>query len=72
MLRDQNPGLARRFPVAQAFVFDDYTDEELLTIFKKACAEKNYKLESYKVWNRSFCYIIVNCDPDLMPQVVPS
>jgi len=32
MLREQNPGLARRFPKEHAFYFDDYTDNELLAI----------------------------------------
>ncbi|KAF2017639.1 P-loop containing nucleoside triphosphate hydrolase protein [Aaosphaeria arxii CBS 175.79] len=29
MLRDVNPGLARRFPLDSAFVFEDFTDSEL-------------------------------------------
>ncbi len=37
MLRDQNPGLARRFPREYAFVFDDYTSLELLQLFYYAC-----------------------------------
>jgi Cdc6-like AAA superfamily ATPase len=34
MLRNQNPGLARRFPKDQAFYFDDYDENELLAILK--------------------------------------
>jgi AAA+ superfamily predicted ATPase len=41
MLRTQNPGLARRFPKAYAFYFDDYSEQELLDIFLAACAKKN-------------------------------
>ena len=37
MFRDANPGLARRFPLDSAFVFEDFTDAELLKIL-------NYKL----------------------------
>lgn len=32
MLRNQNPGLARRFSKDHAFYFDDYSDDELLKI----------------------------------------
>lgn len=32
MLREQNPGLSRRFPDSQAFYFDDYDESELLRI----------------------------------------
>lgn len=32
MFRDANPGLARRFPLSSAFVFEDFTDTELRKI----------------------------------------
>ncbi len=32
MFQNVNPGLARRFPLAAAFNFEDYTDDELLVI----------------------------------------
>ena len=32
MLRRGNPGLARRFQLDKAFIFDDYEDEALLRI----------------------------------------
>ena len=32
MLLDQNPGLQRRFPIASAFVFEDFSDQELREI----------------------------------------
>eukprot|EP00934_Nitzschia_sp_Nitz4_P008360 Nitzschia sp. Nitz4//scaffold84_size84139//17889//22709//NITZ4_005193-RA/size84139-augustus-gene-0.44-mRNA-1//-1//CDS//3329559018//8350//frame0 len=32
LIRDANPGLARRFPESEAFYFDDYDDNELLQI----------------------------------------
>ena len=34
MLREQNPGLSRRFPKEYAFYFDDYSNKELLEILK--------------------------------------
>jgi hypothetical protein len=41
MIREQNPGLARRFPLEYAFHFEDYTNSEFLTIFQKLCSRKN-------------------------------
>ncbi|KAJ3216818.1 hypothetical protein HDU67_008904 [Dinochytrium kinnereticum] len=41
MLRDQNPGLARRFPADQAFEFEDYSDTELLKIWQLNCIREN-------------------------------
>ena len=40
MIRNANPGLARRFNMADAFTFDDYSDEELLEILREK-AEKD-------------------------------
>lgn len=37
MLREQNPGLTRRFDPDSAFEFDDFNDRELLSIFSAAC-----------------------------------
>ncbi|CAB9509012.1 NFX1-type zinc finger-containing protein 1 [Seminavis robusta] len=34
MIKGQNPGLKRRFPVEHAFYFDDYNDDELLAILE--------------------------------------
>ena len=42
MLRNQNPGLARRFPKDHALYFDDYSDDQLLEII-------NFNVESNKV-----------------------
>ena len=35
MMRNANPGLARRFNMADAFSFEDYSDEDLLWILRK-------------------------------------
>ena len=35
MIKKANPGLARRFQMADAFEFQDYNDEDLLVILKK-------------------------------------
>ena len=43
MLRNQNPGLARRFDISQAFEFDDYSDSELLQILQDYCEKKGLK-----------------------------
>mgnify|MGYP003993368945 CR=1 FL=1 len=34
MLRDQNPGLARRFNPDDKFLFEDFGEGELMTILK--------------------------------------
>jgi hypothetical protein len=39
MLRDQNPGLARRFDVNFAVQFDDLSDNELLVVFSQLCRD---------------------------------
>ena len=41
--------MARRFAIDHAFVFEDYNDNELVDIFKQACARKEFKIQSYKV-----------------------
>lgn len=41
MLRNQNPGLSRRFPPQYAFYFEDYTEHELLDIVEWNCAKRN-------------------------------
>lgn len=41
MIRNQNPGLARRFPKDYAFYFDDYNDQELDSILKLNLKQKN-------------------------------
>lgn len=33
MMQNANPGLARRFPIDSAFVFDDFSPDEIATIF---------------------------------------
>jgi Holliday junction resolvasome RuvABC ATP-dependent DNA helicase subunit len=43
MIKTQNPGLARRFPIDQSFKFQDYTDDELLQILNQTCMLKNIK-----------------------------
>jgi len=40
MMRQCNPGLARRFAMDYAFYFDDYSPEELLQIYLKACEQQ--------------------------------
>lgn len=41
MIRDQNPGLSRRFDPAYALHFDDFSDEELLEVLSYECIKGN-------------------------------
>ncbi|CAK0788469.1 unnamed protein product [Prorocentrum cordatum] len=43
MIRNQNPGLQRRFDPQQAFCFEDYTEHELLQILMYNCKSKQLK-----------------------------
>ncbi|KAI2471599.1 ATPases of the AAA+ class, partial [Annulohypoxylon bovei var. microspora] len=46
MFRDTNPGLAHRFPMSSAFVFEDYTKEELRQILELKLAKDGLKASS--------------------------
>lgn len=46
MLRNQNPGLARRFSADYPFMFEDYSQKELLQILKLVCKKENIILTS--------------------------
>ena len=43
MLRNANPGLARRFPISEAFHFNDFTDEELEQVVKLKLKQGAYE-----------------------------
>lgn len=40
MLREANPGLARRFQLSQAWVFEDYDDQDLWHIMRAAAQDR--------------------------------
>lgn len=46
MMREANPGLARRFQLKNAWVFDDYNDEELMSMLRaKALSAYGWDLD---------------------------
>ena len=53
MLRNQNQGLARRFPRNYAFMFEDYNDADLLKIFDASCQKLNVRVSSFKVQQKA-------------------
>jgi hypothetical protein len=40
MMREANPGLARRFQLSQAWTFEDYSKDDLLHIMREAAKRK--------------------------------
>ena len=46
ILRNQNPGLARRFSSDYPFMFDDYNQQELLQILQFKCEKENIVLSA--------------------------
>lgn len=44
MFQNVNPGLSRRFPMDQAFVFEDFTKKELEEILGRKLIEQGYKI----------------------------
>ncbi|KAL9584330.1 MAG: hypothetical protein Q9212_002190 [Teloschistes hypoglaucus] len=42
MFQNVNPGLSRRFPLSEAFEFEDFTDDELLEILKMKLKQQAY------------------------------
>ena len=45
MLRNQNPGLRRRFNPDNQFVFEDFSDQQLLMIMKSAIANEGLQVD---------------------------
>lgn len=43
MFQNVNPGLSRRFPIASGFNFDDFTDEEMRSIFELKIKQQGYR-----------------------------
>lgn len=43
MFQNVNPGLSRRFPLASAFMFDDFTESDLRTILESKLKAQSYR-----------------------------
>ena len=56
MLRDQNPGLSRRFNPASSLRFDDFSDLELLGILSQECVRTNTKV-SFKAKHAAIAHL---------------
>lgn len=44
MIRESNPGMARRFPPDYAFHFENYTDKELHKILQDLCKMRKIEM----------------------------
>ena len=44
MFQNANPGLSRRFPMSEAFVFEDFTDEELKRVVELKLKQQDYSV----------------------------
>ena len=44
MFQNMNPGLSRRFPMSEAFEFEDFTDDELMVILDMKLKEQAYDI----------------------------
>ena len=45
MMRNTNPGLARRFNLQEAFYFEDYSDEDLLSILMEKVHQLDMEID---------------------------
>ncbi|KAF2139493.1 uncharacterized protein K452DRAFT_320165 [Aplosporella prunicola CBS 121167] len=44
MFNNSNPGLARRFPIDSAFVFEDFTDDEIRRVFEMKLKQQGFQV----------------------------
>lgn len=57
MMRNQNPGLSRRFAREYAFMFDDFNPDELLQIFEFYCEKMDVSMPSQEVAEKALALL---------------
>lgn len=62
MMREANPGLARRFQLSQAWTFEDYSNDQLLTIIRERAAKR---------WELQHCSGTTSLSTELTFQILP-